>query len=113
MDEEKIDELSVVLLDDLGEESMDVGVGALLEQMLGYRVIILRANFDVAKRAFRVLLVDIGSSLLKKFHKLQMAQTGREHDWGHIVHCWQVYQVGEALENHGHFVCVTALNRVK
>ena len=56
MDEKQIDEFAMVLLNDFLEQSVSIWVGFVLEQVLGYSIVILRTELDVAKRVLRDFL---------------------------------------------------------
>ena len=56
MDEKQIDEFAMVLLNDFLEQSVSIWVSLVLEQVLGYSIVILRTELDVAKRVLRDFL---------------------------------------------------------
>ena len=50
VDQEQVYQFTVILLDNLSEESMGICISAFLEQVFSDSVIILRAKLDVPKR---------------------------------------------------------------
>ena len=60
--EQQIDQVTVILLYDFLEQSMDIRVGSFLQQVLGYGDVVLRTNFDVAERIISELLMNVRTS---------------------------------------------------